>query len=88
MVEILAFATTEEAREESETWAAEMVKSIEAVHEGNILPSVYISLFNSARAKSADELLEKVYGEQKGVVRELKRRFDPAGLFRLAVPNI
>ncbi|KAL4870724.1 hypothetical protein BDV12DRAFT_165668 [Aspergillus spectabilis] len=88
MLEILGFATTDDARVESENWAAQMAADIEAVDGGIVLPSVYISLFNSTRAKSAEELLDKVYGEQKEIVRGLKRRFDPAGLFRLAVPDI
>ncbi|KAL5338364.1 hypothetical protein BJX70DRAFT_366891 [Aspergillus crustosus] len=90
MIEILGFATTDEAREASQVWGARTAEEAEGVArgEGTLLPSVYISLYDSANASSADGLLEMVYGEKKEALKELARRFDPEGVFRLAVPEI
>ncbi|PWY88870.1 D-lactate dehydrogenase [Aspergillus sclerotioniger CBS 115572] len=87
MFEVLGFVTDEKGREESERWAEKMAREIEEVGAGDVLPTAYISLFKMEGVKSQD-VLEKVYGKYAGVVRDLKERFDPEGVFGLTVPAL
>ncbi|RDW90040.1 FAD-binding oxidoreductase [Aspergillus mulundensis] len=88
MLEVLGFATSEDLLPESKRWAERMANEIENAEPESVLPTVYLSLWDSASAKGADEALEKVYGEKAGLVRALKRRVDAGNLFRLAVPAV
>jgi hypothetical protein len=53
-----------------------------------VLPTAYISLYNTAAAASSDDVLRRVYGDKAEVVRDLKRGFDPGNVFRLTVPSL
>jgi hypothetical protein len=86
MLEILGYVTEERRKEEAEEWAVRTAKEIEEADPGNVLPTTYLSVYNSARAETLDEVLKKAYGSKVEVVRGLKSRFDPDNVFRLTVP--
>ncbi|GIC87658.1 FAD-binding oxidoreductase [Aspergillus udagawae] len=88
MLEILGYAAEETLSAEAMEWAVQMARGIERVDPGNVLPTAYISLYNTAAAASSDEVLRRVYGDKAGVVRDLKRGFDPGNVFRLTVPSL
>ncbi|KAL3443135.1 FAD-binding domain-containing protein [Aspergillus insuetus] len=88
MLEVLGYATVASAQEEAQKWAAQMAAEIQQADPGNVLPSAYISLYNSVRGGLPDKVLEKVYGPKADVVRALKAKFDPENVFRLVVPAI
>ncbi|KAL4914966.1 FAD-binding domain-containing protein [Aspergillus aurantiobrunneus] len=85
MLEILRYGAIESAREAAEKWAAQMATDIEEAGPGNVLRTAYVSVYNAARAESPGKALKKTYGEHAGLVRELKARWDPGKLFKLAV---
>ncbi|GFF43959.1 6-hydroxy-D-nicotine oxidase [Aspergillus lentulus] len=86
MLEFLGFAAEETRSADAMEWAVQMARGIERADPVTILPTAYVSLYSSAAAISSDEVLRKVYGDQAGVVRDLKRGFDPGNVFRLTVP--
>ncbi|GFF23999.1 6-hydroxy-D-nicotine oxidase [Aspergillus udagawae] len=88
MLEILGYAAEETLSAEAMEWAVQMARGIERVDPGNVLPTAYISLYNTAAAASSDEVLRRVYGDKAEVVRVLKRGFDPGNVFRLTVPSL
>ncbi|KAL4879719.1 D-lactate dehydrogenase [Aspergillus karnatakaensis] len=91
MLEILGFATidSEDVRGGAEAWAGGMAGAVAEVagREGTLLENVYVSLFDSRRV-TREGLLGMVFGENVDVVRRLKGRVDPEGVFRLAVPEV
>ena len=88
MLEILGYATSSEKMGESEAWGAQMAAEVAEAEPESVLPTAYISVYNSTRAGSTAALLEKVFGEKVGVVRDLKRKFDPENVFKLTVPTV
>lgn len=88
MLELLGFITSGDP-EGSRQWALQTTKEIERVEPENLLPTTYISLFNSAiQAKSPTEALEKTYGSKAELLKDLKAKVDPEGVFALAVPAL
>jgi hypothetical protein len=88
MLELLGFSTKESLTEASGAWAARLFEDILHADLGNVLPTAYVSLSNSAQASSANEFIALSYGSEGEKVRELKKRFDPENLFRLTVPAL
>ncbi|GFF30897.1 6-hydroxy-D-nicotine oxidase [Aspergillus udagawae] len=88
MLEILGYAAEETLSAEAMEWAVQMARAVERADPGNVLPTAYISLYNTAAAASSDEVLRRVYGDKAEVVRDLKRGFDPGNVFRLTVPSL
>ncbi|KAF4213709.1 hypothetical protein CNMCM5878_010156 [Aspergillus fumigatiaffinis] len=85
MLEFLGYAVDETLSADAMEWAVQMARRIERADPMTILPTAYVSLYNTA-AKTSDEVLRKVYGDKAGVVRDLKRGFDPENVFGLTVP--
>jgi hypothetical protein len=88
MLEILGYAAEETLSAEAMEWAVQMARAVERADPGNVLPTAYISLYNTAAAASSDDVLRRVYGDKAEVVRDLKRGFDPGNVFRLTVPSL
>lgn len=91
VLEIVGFAAEEKLSAEAMEWAVQMARGIERADPANVLPTAYISLYNTAAASAtatADEMLRRVYGSKAEVVRDLKRGFDPENVFRLTVPEM
>jgi hypothetical protein len=87
MLEILGYAVEEKNSAEAMEWAMQMASEVERADPANVLPTAYISICNNA-AKPSDEVLRKAYGSKAGLVRDLKRGFDPENVFRLTVPEL
>lgn len=88
MLELLGFATSGD-QEVSKQWALQTTEEIERVDPENLLPTTYISVYNSAiQAKSSTEALEKTYGPNAKVLKDLKARVDPECVFALTVPAL
>ncbi|KAF7172370.1 hypothetical protein CNMCM6106_006581 [Aspergillus hiratsukae] len=87
MLEILGYAVEEKHSAEAMEWALQMARGVQRADPANVLPTAYISLYNTA-ATSSDEVLRRVYGSKAEVVRDLKRGFDPENVFRLTVPEM
>jgi hypothetical protein len=85
MLEFLGYAVEETLSADATEWAVQMARGIERADPMTILPTAYVSLYNTA-AKASDEVLRKVYGDKARVVRDLKRGFDPENVFGLTVP--
>ncbi|GIJ92289.1 hypothetical protein Asppvi_011267 [Aspergillus pseudoviridinutans] len=88
MFEILGYAVEETLSAQAIEWAVQMARGIERADPGNVLPTAYMSLCSTAAAASSDEVLRRVYGDKAGVVRDLKRGFDPGNVFSLTVPSL
>ncbi|GIK05928.1 hypothetical protein Aspvir_010043 [Aspergillus viridinutans] len=90
MLEILGYAAEETLSAEAMEWAVQMARGIEHVDPGNVLPTAYVSLYNTAAAAAAssNEVLRRVYGDKAVIVRHLKRGFDPGNVFGLRVPSL
>lgn len=86
MLEILGYAAEEKQQEEAEQWALHIAHSVEEADPGSVLQTPYVSLYNTAQAKSPTDVLEKAYGPHATLVRDLKTKFDPNNVFSLAVP--
>ncbi|KAJ5712234.1 hypothetical protein N7493_008702 [Penicillium malachiteum] len=90
MLEILGYAVTPEKHTESEAWAERLSAELEkaASSSGALLPTAFVSIYSSARSKSTDDWVKKVYGDSAGELRNLKASFDPENLFKLTVPSL
>lgn len=81
MLEILGFS--------KEAWAAGVAEDVSQASQHNVLPTGYISLYNSLlQADSPAAYLEKTYGSKVKVLKILKSRFDPENVFQLTVPPL
>lgn len=88
MLELLGYTTGGDP-EESSQWAFTTAEEIKLADPETVLPTAYVSLYNSGiQAKSATELLEKTYGSKAAVLRDLKAKFDPEEVFSLTVPAL
>ncbi|KAJ5368900.1 D-lactate dehydrogenase [Penicillium cataractarum] len=88
MLELLGFATSGD-QEVSKQWALQTTEEIERADPENLLPTSYISVYNSTiQAKSSAEALEKTYGPNAEVLKDLKAKVDPEGVFALTVPAL
>lgn len=86
MLELLGFVT-EGDREQARQWALQAAEDIQQVEPSNVLPTAYISIYNSGiQANSPSEALEKTYGDKAQVLKALKAKVDPQGVFALTVP--
>lgn len=89
MLEILGFSNEASMQFEAEAWAAGVAEDVLRASPGNVLPTGYISLYNSHfQANSSEEYLEKTYGSRIEVLKILKSRFDPENVFGLTVPTL
>ncbi|KAJ5180967.1 hypothetical protein N7492_004177 [Penicillium capsulatum] len=88
MLEILGFATDEKVQERSERWALDMAIDVKQVGSEYMLPTSYVSLYNTNQATSAAEAVDNVYGSKVEVLRDLKVKFDPENVFGLAIPAL
>jgi hypothetical protein len=89
MLELLGFATSGGDQEVSRQWAHQTAEEIQQADPDNKLPTAYISEYNSAiQAKSPFEALEKTYGNNVAVLKDLKEKFDPECVFALTVPAL
>ncbi|KAJ5081110.1 D-lactate dehydrogenase [Penicillium angulare] len=89
MLEFLGFATQKNVREISERWAAEMTENTKQAGLEYLLPSAYVSLYNSGvQAKSSADLLDTIYGSKVETLKGLKAKFDSQDVFSLAVPAL
>ncbi|KAL4888989.1 D-lactate dehydrogenase [Aspergillus ambiguus] len=87
MLEFLGFTVQKGLQAESEKWAAHIAEDTRMADRTYVLPWAYVSLYNAtAQANSSAEALRKTYGSKVGLVKELKAKFDPTNVFRLAVP--
>jgi hypothetical protein len=88
MLELLGFSTGGD-EEVSRQWAIRTTDEIQQADPDNLLPTAYISVYNSAlQAKSTSEALEKTYGPKAQVLKDLKATFDPDSVFSLTVPAL
>lgn len=88
MLELLGFVTSGD-QEVSRQWALGTTEEIEQADPGSVLPTAYVSVYNSAiQAKSPTEALEKTYGNKAHALKDLKAKFDPEGVFALTVPAL
>lgn len=88
MLELLGFSTSGD-EEVARQWALQTAEEIQQADPDNVLPTAYISVYNSAiQAKSASEALEKTYGPKAQVLKDLKAMFDPDNVFALTVPAL
>lgn len=86
MLELLGFVTGDDL-EPSRQWALQAAEEIQQAEPSNVLPTAYISVYNSGiQANSPSEALEKTYGDKAQVLKDLKAKFDPEGVFALTVP--
>ncbi|ETS81519.1 hypothetical protein PFICI_06521 [Pestalotiopsis fici W106-1] len=81
MLELLATPRSEEGLHESQRWGADFVSELLKTGSSNILPSTYINLTPPGRTT-----LQQVYGDNFTSVMELKEKYDPHGVFKLATP--
>ncbi|KAF7541281.1 hypothetical protein G7054_g694 [Neopestalotiopsis clavispora] len=81
MLELLATPRLEEGLDESRRWGADFVAELLSTEARNILPSTYINLTPPGRTT-----LEQIYGENFASVMELKQKYDPHNVFKLATP--
>ncbi|KAJ6024873.1 6-hydroxy-D-nicotine oxidase [Penicillium herquei] len=90
MLEILGYAVTPEKQAESEAWGESFSAELEkaASSSGVLLPTAFVSIYSSARSKSTDDWVKKVYGDSAGELRDLKASFDPENLFKFTVPSL
>jgi hypothetical protein len=89
MLEILGFSKEAVLRSEAEAWAAGVAEDVSQASHHNVLPTGYISLYNSLlQADSPAAYLEKTYGSKVKVLKILKSRFDPENVFQLTVPTL
>ena len=89
MLEIIGFSTDPALQQEAEKWAAGIAEDLVKVVPNNLLPTQYISVFNSiAQASSPTEWVEKTYGTKVDTLKSLKAEFDPENLFALTVPTL
>lgn len=91
MLEILGYSATSDDQTQSlaEDWGKRFSDDVEraASASGVLLPTSYVSIYNSARASSTTEWVQKVYGDKAEELRTLKASFDPENLFKLTVPS-
>ncbi|KAJ5896733.1 D-lactate dehydrogenase [Penicillium subrubescens] len=88
MLELLGFSTSGD-EDVSRQWAIQTTDEIQQADPDNVLPTAYISVYNSAiQAKSTSEALEKTYGPKAQVLKDLKASFDPDSVFSLTVPAL
>jgi hypothetical protein len=88
MLELLGFSTSG-AEEVSRLWALQTTEEIRLADPDNVLPTAYISVYNSAiQAKSPSEALNKTFGPKTQVLKDLKAAFDPDSVFALTVPAL
>jgi hypothetical protein len=86
MLELLGFVTDGDL-EPSRQWALQAAEEIQQAEPSNVLPTAYISVYNSGiQANSPIEALEKTYGDKAQVLKDLKAKVDPEGVFALTVP--
>ncbi|CAI7647239.1 unnamed protein product [Penicillium pancosmium] len=89
MLEILGFSNEASMQSEAEAWAAGVAEDVLQASPGNVLPTSYVSLYNShLQANSSEEYLDKTYGSRIEVLKILKSRFDPENVFGLTVPSL
>ncbi|KAI4597988.1 hypothetical protein KJ359_003796 [Pestalotiopsis sp. 9143b] len=81
MLELLATPRAAEGLDESRRWGSDFVRALLATDEGNILPATYINLTPPGR-----NTLENIFGDKFGTVMDLKRKYDPQDVFKLATP--
>lgn len=88
MLELLGYVTSGD-QEVSRQWAFSTAEEIKRADPEILLPTAYVSVYNSAiQAKSATEALDKTYGPKAAVLKDLKAKFDPEGVFSLTVPAL
>jgi hypothetical protein len=81
VLEILGGTIDPAKAEESQTWMTELQHDLRA--SGETMKGTYVSL-----ATPRDFELEDIYAEKWEVLRNLKEKFDPEGIFRYAVPQL
>lgn len=81
MLELIALGATVEDGEKANKWAADMrdeMVTVDAALEWSYPPLTAPEYFD----------LEKLFGENTKVLRQLKKELDPTGVFKYAVPRI
>jgi hypothetical protein len=83
MLEIIKTVAKEADLEGTEEWAKAFMADLRKMDPKNILPGTYISLTPPGSNSSAN-----IFGSSYKSLLELKRKYDPEGIFGLAPPEV
>ncbi|KAF3764480.1 FAD-binding domain-containing protein [Cryphonectria parasitica EP155] len=83
VIEIIATSPDPTLRREVDAWGVGCLKALREADPANVLDSAYISLLDEG-----DLATEKIYGEHLPAIVELKRKYDPANVFKHSSPKI
>ncbi|KAF8858928.1 D-lactate dehydrogenase [Acephala macrosclerotiorum] len=89
VLEIIGTAVAVEARESSVQWANGMWEALNETNRKNILPGTYISLDPPpGEWRPGQTALSKIFGSNGSDLVALKREYDAANVFDLAIPRL